>query len=99
MTGDIRPTDFMTEMNFQETSLDSEKPLETTRFDRFSYESLMCWVLKPLIWSCRYRLMNRVKWMVEHAENDVNYRGLLGTPLSSACFNDHLDIVKYLVET
>ena len=54
---------------------------------------------EALIWSCRWGHLDVVKWL-RHTEADVNYNKYKGwTPLTAACVKDHLDIVKYLVET
>ena len=43
-----------------------------------------------------------VKFLGEHTAADVNYNnreGLWNTPVEAACYYDHLEVVKYLVET
>ena len=57
---------------------------------------------EALIWSCYWGSLNKVKWLMEHIAADINYKSKewpFNTPLTAACINDHLDIVKYLVET
>ena len=57
---------------------------------------------KALIESCINGHLDVVKWLGGHTAADVNYnKRVLWSPLTAACFKDHLDrpIVKYLVET
>ena len=43
--------------------------------------------------------LNVVKWSVEHTAADFIYKTDGLTPVTAACSNNHLDIIKYLVQT
>ena len=64
---------------------------------------------ETLIRSCIEGHLDAVKWMVEHTAADVNYTAVIRetftwgeevdsyhTPLTAACQNEHLDVLKYL---
>ena len=57
---------------------------------------------KSLIESCLWGHLDVVKWLADNTMADVdcnNSEGSSYSPLTAACRNDHLGIVKYLVET
>ena len=66
-----------------------------------------------LIETCMEGHKNMVQWLVENTAADIIYKGEITlksailkqdqpfffTPLTAACYNGHLDIVKFMVET
>ena len=50
---------------------------------------------KALYWSCWYKHLDVVKWLVKHTATNINYN----TPLPLASYFDYLDVVKHLVKT
>ena len=55
-----------------------------------------------LLLSCKSGHLDLVKWLMENTEANVNYinkKMRWYTPLTAACYNDHLDIVQYLEKT
>ena len=95
-----------TEMNSSERSDDRKRFINAARYgqledvielsSKFSNDVEV--LSQALRWSCRDGRLDVVKWLKGHTAANVNYKGVW-TPLIAACSNDHLDMVKYLVET
>ena len=94
-------------MNYNFTSVDSESFVKAADngdlkiikqlTKHFSNDANL--LNKALSKSCYKGHLLIVKWLVEHAHVDVDFRGELYTPLTAACWNGHLEVVVYLVET
>ena len=97
-------------MSSSETSDVTKRLIDAVRYGRlkeviklarkFSYDVKV--LSETLIRSCRKGRLNIVKWLTKNTAADVNYNKsdvLRDTSLTAASRNNHLVIVKYLMET